>query len=500
MQNTEHRVYVLDREGGKLMPTTRFGKVRRMLKSGQAKVIRTKPFTIQLLYEPETHVVQKVVLGIDPGRTNIGVCAVREDGTVLFAAHVRTRNKDVPERMKDRKGHRQASRRGERLARKRLAKKHGTRTNKWNPRSLPGCEEPVPVKDIRNTESRFMNRARPSGWLTPTATQLLRTHENAAALVSKLLPVAEIVIEVNRFAFMKLDDPSVVGTAYQEGPMHGFRSVREAVETIQGERCLLCGKPAGHLHHVVPRSKNGMNTLENLAGLCEDCHEKVHKDAAAARALGKKKKGTKKKHAGASVLNQMMPALLRSLEARYPAAVTEGWQTKAFRDAHGIGKTHDADAYCIACSFLSGQTVFDAPKEPYDVKQYRRHDRARIKARTNRNYKLNGKIVARNRHKAMAQKEDSLTEWYNKNVAKHGRRKANAMRSQLTATKSRTRYNDLKRNLPGSVFLHNGRRRVLKGQQSQGRKYTFEDRTANEKQTDAKNCKLIQGTMGLVFL
>ena len=145
------------------MPTTRFGKVRRMLKSSQAKVVRTKPFTIRHQYEPETHVVQKVVFGIDPGRTNTGACTVREDGTASPAAHIRTRNKDVRDRMKDRNEHRQAPRRGGRLARKRLAKKHGTRTDKWNPRILPGYEDPVPVKDIRNTESRFMNRRWPDG-------------------------------------------------------------------------------------------------------------------------------------------------------------------------------------------------------------------------------------------------------------------------------------------------------------------------------------------------
>ena len=113
--------------------------------------------------------------------------------------------------------HRQASGRGERLARKHIAKTHGTLADRWNPRILPGCEDPVPVKDIRNTESRFMNRKRPKGWLTPTATQLLRTHENIVSLASKILPVSEISIELNRFAFMKLDDPKIRGAAYQRG-------------------------------------------------------------------------------------------------------------------------------------------------------------------------------------------------------------------------------------------------------------------------------------------
>ena len=74
-------VYVLDMNGKPLMPTCRYGKVRRMLKSGKAKVVDTLPFTIQLKYEPATKVVQPVVAGQDPGRTNVGMAAVRSDGT-----------------------------------------------------------------------------------------------------------------------------------------------------------------------------------------------------------------------------------------------------------------------------------------------------------------------------------------------------------------------------------------------------------------------------------
>ena len=44
-------VYVLNKDGSPLMPTKRFGHVRRMLKSGQAKAVSTKPFVIQLLYD-----------------------------------------------------------------------------------------------------------------------------------------------------------------------------------------------------------------------------------------------------------------------------------------------------------------------------------------------------------------------------------------------------------------------------------------------------------------
>ena len=98
-----------------------------------------------------TRVTQPVRLGIDPGRTNIGLAAVREDGTCLFRAKVETRNKEIPKLMEERREHRQQSRRGERLARKRLAKKNRTTMEKPLERSLPGYGKGhvVVVKDIR---------------------------------------------------------------------------------------------------------------------------------------------------------------------------------------------------------------------------------------------------------------------------------------------------------------------------------------------------------------
>lgn len=58
-------VYVLDINNCPLMPTKRFGKVRRMLRDGRAKIAHRKPFTIKLLYEPETHIVQDLKLSVD---------------------------------------------------------------------------------------------------------------------------------------------------------------------------------------------------------------------------------------------------------------------------------------------------------------------------------------------------------------------------------------------------------------------------------------------------
>ena len=87
------------------------------------------------------------------------MAAIRSDGTELYRAHIETRNKEIASLMSDRLSFRQASRRGERLARKRLAKKLYTTAKYLNGRILPGCKEPLAVKDIINTGSRFNNLA-----------------------------------------------------------------------------------------------------------------------------------------------------------------------------------------------------------------------------------------------------------------------------------------------------------------------------------------------------
>ena len=44
-------VYVLNRYGKPLMPTTRYGRVRSLLRKGLAVVADYRPFTIQLTYD-----------------------------------------------------------------------------------------------------------------------------------------------------------------------------------------------------------------------------------------------------------------------------------------------------------------------------------------------------------------------------------------------------------------------------------------------------------------
>ena len=503
-------VYVQDMHGNPLMPTRRFGKVRRMLDAHLAVPVTTVSFTIRLTYEPKTRILQQVVAGpADPGRTNIGAAAVRSDGTCLFAADIETRNKEVPKRMAERKAHRMASRRGERLARKRLAKRLHTTMKAILKRKLPGYGEGyVTVKDIINTEAKFNNRKRPEGWLTPTANQLLETHRNVLNLIRKILPVTDTVLEINKFAFLAMDHPGIRRWEYAKGPLYGHGSVEEAVKEQQGGKCLLCRKEKKlHYHHIVPKTKGGSNTLPNIAGLCEECHKLVHTSQEKFDELQRKKEGMNKKYGALSVLNQIIPKLTQELEKQFPGHtyVTTGRETKASRDKNSVRKDHATDAYRILSSILP-DAVMQPPQEPqvYRIKQFRRHDRARICHQFMRTYRLDGKIVAKNRKRACEQREGNqknsfpfLEEWYQKMVQERGEKEAQYLRSNLKVTKSYRSYNNVNRVLPGAVYLYQGKRYVLGGQKNKG--YYYYPVGEPERRMRAKECQVIQRG-GLVFL
>lgn len=79
-------VYVQDIYGRPLMPTTRHGKVRRLLKSKKATVVNLCPFTIRLLYDT-TGYKQEITLGVDTGTKHVGLSATTKSKE-LYASEV----------------------------------------------------------------------------------------------------------------------------------------------------------------------------------------------------------------------------------------------------------------------------------------------------------------------------------------------------------------------------------------------------------------------------
>ena len=498
-------IYVLNKDGTPLMPIHSNGRAKRLIKSKRAKIVNRLPFTIQLTEQIENPIVDECILGIDPGRTNIGLCVIDMYGHVLFASDVATRNKEIAKLLLERKRARQASRRGERKARQRLASKTNglaRATEFW--RMLPGNSKAICCHVIRNQEAKYLHRKRKKGWLTPTAKHLLQTHINAVNKVLKFLPVSIIAIEINRFDFAKMENPGIRNWEYQKGKLAGYSSVEEALFIQQKGKCLMCNKKIDSYHHIVPVTKGGSESIDNRAGLCFEHHhgkDGVHNNIITREKLKKLKEGFQKKYHALSTINQIMPYLLEELLKIRSVSVTTGYETQAIRQTSGLPEkqkddgTHYMDAWCIAVSALKGN-VKDSPefKESfYTIKQFRKHDRAIINAQRERTYYLDGKAVAHNRHKRTGQADtkenwDSLAEFR----TKHPKDVAH-----LTVKKSVRYYNNTKRYLPGTKYLYEGKEYVLCSQKSNG---TMWKGFGQDKYVSAKKCKVIKNNEGLVFI
>ena len=83
-------VYIQNALGQPLMPTKDHRKVRLLLQTRKAVVVKKSPFTIRLKVRTKQY-VQPITLGIDAGSKHVGVsaCAEKEE---LFCAEMRPRN------------------------------------------------------------------------------------------------------------------------------------------------------------------------------------------------------------------------------------------------------------------------------------------------------------------------------------------------------------------------------------------------------------------------
>lgn len=493
-------IYVLDLEGNPLMPSNRFKHFRLLLKDNKAKIVSYNPFVVQLLYD-STHYVDSLTFALDPGRDNIGCSVINANGKALFRAKVKTRNKEIPKLMKERKSHRQASRSGERKVRQRLAVKYNTIHNpNIFTRILPNCEKPITCKYIKNTQAKFSNRKRPDGWFTPTANQLLQTHLNLYKLITKFLPVTKCVIELNKFDFVKMENPGVKNWEYQKGILFGKESLQNAVSELQNCHCLLCSNPIEEYHHIVEQSKGGSNTINNIAGLCEKHHTLVHTDEKIYLKVKAKKEGLLKKYGALSVLNQIMPSLLKEFSNIFGdyLFISTGQDTKNIRDKYSIPKDHDLDAYCIGISSLNKDIIPNYDITSFTIKQFRRHNRQLIHRQTERTYKLDGKIVAKNRRKRMSQTENSLHEWYIEMKQKYGKTEARRLQSKLEVVKSKRSYRNKASVLPGTEFIYKKKRYTLTGTLTNGQYYRAYGQ--GSKNFKASECKIVKHNKGLVFV
>jgi len=501
--------YVLDKNGKPLMPCHSYGRVKKWLKKKETKIVKYKPFTIQFFRET-THNVDKCILGIDPGRTNIGLCVINEKGEELFSSNVVTRNKQIPNLMEERLGHRQLRRKYRRLRRKRRFLKYNPQLkNNTIIRRLPHYSVDVEFKLIKNKQSRFCNRKRKEGWLTPTATQLLRTHVNLVKKIQKFLPISEITLELNSFDFAKMENPNIKNWEYQKGKLFGFKNKNEYVSHQQDGHCLFCKHNIEYYHHVVWLSKGGSDTVDNIAGVCLKHHDLIHKEQKWDDKCVQKHGGLLKKYGALSVLNQIKNQLVEQLSNIFPLNCTTGFETYRIRNDLILNKDHYIDAWCIAVSSLKR---YNAPiiENKYDIKQFRRHDRQIVNKNLDRYYKQKTKTICQNRRKQFGQKNNSLKEFLEKNpqftnmiIDVNKVRKNSSFYRMVHSSnmifiyKGSKSFANRHRIMPGVEFLYQGKRYIA-DKQSKG-KY-FYSNNFGEKSIPIKDCIILKRNVGLVFV
>ena len=323
-------------DGKPLMPTKRFGWVRRALRDGKAVVVGKCPFVIRLTYATTNH-TQPITLGIDAGTVHVGLSATSEKEE-LFAEEIVLR-KDVTDLISTR---REARR---------------TRRNRLRYRKL-----------------RFLNRRIDKGWLAPSVRQRIDAHLKAIEDVHRILPITKIIIEVAQFDTQKIKNPDISGVEYQQGEQLGFWNVREYVLARDGHNCQHCKGKSGdkilNVHHIESR-KTGGDSPGNLITLCETCHKAYH------RGEIKLKVRRTASLRDAAVMGIMKWKLYDELKAAYPdVSMTFGYITKYNRIQNGIEKSHVSDAFVISKNLGAKMSSCY-----YKVRKTRRHNRQIHKAK-----------------------------------------------------------------------------------------------------------------------
>ena len=132
---------VLDQNGKPLMPTTRLGKVYRLLKTQKAHIVSYEPFTIQLNYEPDTHIIQPMTLGADSGAIHSGY-SIANEHREYYSAEVVARD-DISKRLSDRHMYRRNRRYRKTHYRKPRFNNRKNKKKGWLP---PSLEQKVAVQ------------------------------------------------------------------------------------------------------------------------------------------------------------------------------------------------------------------------------------------------------------------------------------------------------------------------------------------------------------------
>ena len=326
-------VFVLDRQGKALMPCSE-KRARLLLERGRARVHRVVPFVIRLTDRTaESCALQPLSIKIDPGSRTTGIALVRDIETTDSRTGEILRGAVVLDLF-------ELIHRGRQISEALTSRRAMRRRRRGN---------------LRYRAPRFLNRARPAGWLAPSLQHRVDTTMAWGKRLRRWAPVAGISAELVRFDMQKIENPEISGIEYQQGTLAGCE-LREYLLEKWGRKCMYCGKEHAPLNieHIVARSRGGSNRVSNLGIACIECNrlkgarpieEFLAKEPSKlARILAQAKRPLK----DAAAVNATRWALVDALKSTgVPVEIASGGRTKWNRQRLGIPKSHALDAACV---------------------------------------------------------------------------------------------------------------------------------------------------------
>jgi 5-methylcytosine-specific restriction endonuclease McrA len=319
-------VFVLDARKRPLMPCSE-KRAKLLLHRGRARVARRYPFTIRLVdVHVEDCALQPVRIKLDPGSKTTGMAVVRDEGgnkptAVLFLAELAHRGRQISEKLTARAAFRRRRR----------------------------------SKNLRYRPARFLNRAKPAGWLAPSLRHRVETTMSWVARFRRLAPVTGLATELVRFDMQALENPEIEGAEYQHGTLAGTE-IREYLLAKWDRACAYCGcvDVPLNIDHIISKARGGSNRISNLTLACIPCNtEKGARPveeflAKQPKVLARIKAQAKRPLKDAAAVNSTRWALYDALRATgLPVEAASGGRTKWNRTRLGVLKTHALDAACV---------------------------------------------------------------------------------------------------------------------------------------------------------
>ena len=291
---------------------------RILLFNKQAVIYKRFPFTIRLRNDNAVLKNRNYTIKIDPGSRTTGVAITNDKDQVVMLAELEHRGHIIKKSLDSR------------------------RTSRRHRRQ----------RKTRYREARFLNRTNSKGWLAPSVKSRADNVINFIRKYKKLLNITKIEIERVSFDITQMSSEiKLYGIDYQQGSLYQ-KKLRDFVFSRSNGKCSYCGKQAQEIDHIVPRSKGGTNSVNNLTATCRACNEK--KSNLSLKAFGKLMNKDyshlepKKLPKDAAIVQSARNYMVKEITKLIPDTTThDAWLTKYNRDELGLPKEHYYDALSV---------------------------------------------------------------------------------------------------------------------------------------------------------